>query len=324
MSALRVTRRLGALRAANLLAVALLVGPAACVRQGGSDRAIADARIPIFVSIPPLQYLAAAVGGERVRVEVLVQPGQDPHTFEPTPRQMSLLAGARLFVRVGVDFENGLIPRLREGLPQLRIVDSRDGITLRPIDAEEDHAREAEHERGADDGTDPHVWMDPLLALRQARTIRDALIELDPQGRESYERGYAALSAELEALHAEIAAALAPYRGQELFVFHPAFGYFADAYGLRQAAVETGGKEPSARQLTALIELARERQVRVIFVQPQFSQTGARAVAEAIGGAVVPLDDLAADYAANLREVARRVAAGLSGDGPGGTGGGSR
>jgi len=276
---------------AALLAVCL----GGCARR--SEAPPADSRIPVFVSVPPMRYLAARVGGSRARVEVLVQPGQDPHTFEPTPRQMSLLAQARLFVRVGVDFENGLVPRLGEIAPGLRVVDSREGIALRRIDAHDDG-----HE-----GDDPHVWMDPLLALRQARTMREALIALDPAGRQDYERGYAALAEELEALHAEIAAALAPYRGRELFVFHPAFGYFADAYGLRQVAVETGGKEPSARQLAALIEQARARQVRVIFVQPQFSQTGAQAVAEAIGGAVVPLDDLAADYLANLARAADTI-----------------
>jgi zinc transport system substrate-binding protein len=296
------------LRAATaLLLLALLAGIPACSRPGtqAAPRVEANSAIGVFVSIPPMQYLANAVGGQRVRVEVLVQPGQDPHTYEPTPRQMSLLAQATVFFRVGIDFENALVPRLRESAPGLRIVDTREGITLRPAE-EGDQA----HGEGA---LDPHIWMSPLLARRQAQSIRDALIDLDPAGRGQYEQGYARLAAKLEALHAEITAALAPYRGRELFVYHPAFGYFADAYGLGQVAVETGGKEPSARQLARLIEQARQRHVRVIFVQPQFSQAAARAVADAIGGAVVPLDDLAADYVANLREVARRVAAGLSG-----------
>jgi len=254
-----------------------------------------------FVSIAPQRYLVQSIAGSRVRVEVLVQPGQDPHTFEPTPKQMSRLSRAELYFRIGVAFERSLIPRIRSSNPQLKIVDTQAGIKLREIEGG-DHAEQ---------GLDPHTWLSPLLAKRQAQTIRNALIQIDPGGREEYEAGYRDLSAELEGLHEEIAAALAPYLGQEIFVYHPAYGYFTDEYGLRQVAVETGGSEPSARQLARLIERARERKIRIIFVQPQFSRTGAEAVAEAIGGVVVPLDPLAEDYVENLGEMARKIAEAL-------------
>jgi len=254
-----------------------------------------------FVSIGPLRYLVQSIAGSRVRVEVLVQPGQDPHTFEPTPKQMAQLSRGKLYFHIGVAFERSLIPRIRSSNPQLKIINTQAGMELREIE-EGDHD---EH------GLDPHTWLSPLLAKRQARTIRDALIQTDPSGREAYEAGYRNLAAELDGLHEEIAAALAPYRGQEIFVYHPAYGYFTDEYGLRQVAVETGGSEPSAQQLARLIERARERQVRIIFVQPQFSRTGAEAVAEAIGGVVVPLDPLAEDYVENLREMARKIAEAL-------------
>jgi zinc transport system substrate-binding protein len=149
--------------------------------------------------------------------------------------------------------------------------------------------------------------MSPPLARRQAQNILDALIRADPAGEEAYRAGFEGFAAELDRVHAELTAALAPLRGRELLVYHPAFGYFAREYGLKQVAVETGGKQPSARELARLIELARERGIRVVFVQPQFSQAGARAVAEAIGGAVVPLDDLPSDYLANLRDLSRKV-----------------
>jgi len=262
-----------------------------------------------FVSIGPQRYVVQSIAGSRIRVEVLVQPGQDPHTFEPTPKQMTQLSRGQLYFRIGVAFERSLIPRIRSSNPQLKIIDTQAGIELREIE-KGDH----EGEKGKDHdehGMDPHTWLSPLLAKRQAQTIRDALIEADPGGREEYEAGYRNLAAELDGLHREIAAALAPYRGEEIFVYHPAYGYFIDEYGLRQVAVETGGSEPSAQQLARLIERARERQVRIVFVQPQFSRTGAEAVAEAIGGVVVPLDPLAEDYVENLREMARRIAEAL-------------
>jgi zinc transport system substrate-binding protein len=100
---------------------------------------------------------------------------------------------------------------------------------------------------------------------------------------------------------------LGPLKGREILVFHPAFGYFAERYGLTQRAVESEGKEPGPRQLAALIDTARERGVRVVFVQPQFSRSSAEKIAEAIGGAVVPMDPLASDYLANLERMATEV-----------------
>jgi len=154
---------------------------------------------------------------------------------------MSLLAGARLFVRVGVDFENGLMPRLEESLPQLRIIDSRRASPCGPSTPRPTRKRPTKGTPAR--GPTPRLDGPPAGAAAGAHDPR-RLIGLDPEGRESYERGYAALTAELEALHAEIAGPGA-LPGRELFVFHPAFGYFADAYGLRQVAVETGGKEPA-------------------------------------------------------------------------------
>ena len=155
---------------------------------------------------------------------------------------------------------------------------------------------------------DPHVWMSPHLARRQAA---DHPGRPDPRGPGRRRRPTGPTSSasppSWTACTRELARALAPLRGREMLVYHPAFGYFAAEYGLKQVAVETGGRQPSARELARLIQLARERRIRVVFVQPQFSQAGARAVAEAIGGAVVPLDDLPRDYLANLRDMSRKV-----------------
>ena len=271
--------------------------------SAGGQKSIEQGEPIAFVSIGPQRYLVQSIAGSRFRVEVLVQPGQDPHTFEPTPKQMTQLSRGKLYFSIGVAFEQSLIPRIRSSNPQLKIIDTQAGIELREIEAG-DHEGEDHDEHGLD----PHTWLSPVLAKRQARTIRDALIEADPGGRGVYEAGYQSLAAELDSLNEEIAAALASYRGREIFVYHPAYGYFTDEYGLEQVAVETGGSEPSAQQLARLIERARQRHVRIIFVQPQFSRTGAGAVAEAIGGVVVPLDPLAEDYVENVREMARLIA----------------
>jgi zinc transport system substrate-binding protein len=280
-----------------------------CGDGDGGGRAT-DGRLPVFVSILPQAFFVERVGGDRVRVDVLVQPGQSPATYSPTPRQLADLARARALFSAGVPFEAGLLPRVRASLPGLRVVDTLSGIEVRTMaaghqcDGHGDHR----HDHGAGD---PHVWLDPMLVKRQARTIRDALGELDPKGQAGFEANCAAFEKELDALHAELTAALAPLRGREIFVFHPAYGYFCAAYGLKQVAVEVEGKAPGARQLARLIDSAQQRGVRVIFVQPQFSRKSARSVAAAIGGAVVDMDPLARDYLANMREMASRIKAAL-------------
>ena len=137
--------------------------------------------------------------------------------------------------------------------------------------------------------------------------MAEALQEIDPDYADHYAHGLDGLRKELRTLHRTIADLLAPVRGKEMFVYHPAFGYFADAYGLTQVAVEAGGSEPGARRIAGLIEEAEKEKVRALFVQPQFARRSAEAIARTIGARVVPLDPLARDYAANLLSMAQRV-----------------
>ena len=266
-----------------------------------SGTAVAKEKIPLFVSILPQAYFVEQIGGERVQVDVLVQPGQSPATYAPTPKQMAKMAGSRVFFRIGVSFENVFIPKIKNSMPKLIIVDTRKGIELAHMD---DHEDAHGHQHGE---LDPHTWLDPMLVKEQAKIIRDTLTEIDPQGKKQYEQNFSSVAGELDALHERLTKSLAPVKGKSFFVFHPAFGYFARAYGLHQIAVETGGKQPSGRHLAKLIESARENKVKVLFVQPQFSKKSAETIARAIDGVVVSIDPLAKDYLANMERMAKAV-----------------
>ena len=130
---------------------------------------------------------------------------------------------------------------------------------------------------------------------------------MDPDHANEYAANLRQFQSELDELDRQLADVLAPARGKPFYVYHPAWGYFADAYGLKQISVETGGKEPSAKHLAALIKEAKKDGVKLVFVQPQFSKKSAEALGQAIGGAVVPLDDLARDYLTNMKEMAERI-----------------
>jgi len=158
------------------------------------------------------------------------------------------------------------------------------------------------------DSQDPHVWLSPPLLKKQAQNIAAALIEVDPAGAEQYRANLESLLAELDGLHTRIAELLRAHRGRAFYVFHPAFGYFAETYGLRQVAIELGGKPPTQRQLRELIHQAAEDRPAAIFVQPQYDSRAAKIIADAIGAEVVVVDDLAFDVTANLEQIAQKIA----------------
>jgi zinc transport system substrate-binding protein len=273
-------------------------------------------KVKAFVSILPATYFVERVGGPNVEVSVLVGPGQDPHTFEPTPKVVARLADAQVLFKMGFPFEETLIKKVGSTFKNLEVVDLQQGIKLRTVTEEEADAEERKHAHGKAEeqehsheagNMDLHTWLDPQLAKIQARTIADTLIRIDPNHQEQYEKNLRVFQTDLEALHEQLTKALAPVKGKSFFVFHPAYGYFGDAYGLKQIPVQIGGKEPTAKQLARLIDSAKKDGVKVIFVQPQFSKKSAEALAKAIGGAVVPLDDLAPDYLRNLQEMAAKL-----------------
>lgn len=263
--------------------------------------------VKVFVSILPQAYFVERIGGDDVQVEVLVGPGQSPHTYEPTPKQMARLGDADIFFRIGIPLEKSLVPKISRSFPGLLIVDTRKGVTLLASDPRgHDH-----DEAGA---PDPHIWLDPKRVMIQSMTICDALVRFDPARAAKYEKNLETFMNDLSMLDHELQRVFTPLRKSRVYVFHPAFGYLADAYGFTQVPVEVGGKEPGARQLADLIARARADRVRVIFIQPQFSRIRAQAVAREIGGAVVPIDPLPKDYMSEMMTLARTIRDSLKGN----------
>jgi len=177
--------------AAALLATACLAGAPGCANQ---TRPARGSKATVFACVAPHGYFARRIAGDLVDVQVLVGAGVNPHTFAPAAKEMVALSGSDLYFRAGLPFEDALCRKLADMGHGLRIIDTRAGIDL--LD-------EADHQRGqhhAAHEKDPHVWMSPKLAARQAATIRDAMSEKYPQHAEAFRRNAAALSAELDAL----------------------------------------------------------------------------------------------------------------------------
>jgi zinc transport system substrate-binding protein len=292
-----------------LLLVMGLLSLAGC--SGDRDDATADGRaadsspLILTVSILPQTYFAGRIAGDRARVMVLTGPGQNPHDYEPTPRQMAELAQSRVWVLSGSEFEIGLEPKRAALFPGLRIVDGTEGVRFRSLEAHDDGD---EHEAGE---ADRHTWLGEEPAKIMARKILDVLVEVDGDNGEFYTNNYQALVADIEREFEALRRELAPLRGSRVFVYHPAFGYFLDEFGITQEAGETGGKEPTPRQLAALIAQAREERPLAIFVQAQFPVQAAETVAVAAGAELITLDPLSPDWLVNIRvmgEALRRAA----------------
>jgi len=283
-----------------LLVFCILALPGYCAAAGPAGSG--PDRFSVFVSILPQKTFVERVGGPHVQVHVLVPPGQAPETYEPTPRQMAALGSARVFFRAGLPFEEPLFRRGGGAFGSVEVVDTRTGVPLRAF---HHHG----HGHGAADAghPDPHVWLDPERVKIQAGTICETLCRVDPVHADAYREGLNRFHRDLDRVHVRVSTVLAPLKGRKIYVFHPAFGYFTDAYGLVQVPLEEEGKEPGPRRLAGLIEQARQDRVRVLFVQPQHSAQEARAFADAVGARIVPLDPLAGDYLANLERMADAV-----------------
>ncbi|UHD17486.1 metal ABC transporter solute-binding protein, Zn/Mn family [Thiocapsa bogorovii] len=258
--------------------------------------------LTVFVTVAPQETFVSRIGGEHVRVNALVRPGQDPHAYEPTARQIAALADADLYVRVGVGFEDAWMPRLLAANPHMRVLDARDGLEVRSKATGHDHD---DHAHG---DFDPHVWTSPARVKIMGTRIHDALADLAPEYAADFVANYDRFAADLDALDTEIRERLSGVENRRFMVYHPAWGYFAEDYGLEQVAIEREGKEPGARALTAMIEQARREGIRVIFVQPQLNPASAEQVARSIGGQVAVIDPLSGDYFENLRRVAELIA----------------
>ncbi len=285
--------------AAVALALGLYEGGSKEKDAGKSER---PAVKTVAVSILPQAYFVERISGGKVRALVLVGPGQSPHSYEPTPRQMRELAEASAWFVIGVDFEKSLVPKVSSLYPNLPIVDTVKNVKYREL-AAHDHEGEENRKGEKEGGKDLHVWLGRQAALAMADEIRNELIALDPDGAAAYRANRDAFAKDADAVFDNLAKELAPLRGKTVFVYHPSFGYFLDEFGIGQEAVETGGKEPTQKHLARLIEEARKDGTKVIFVQEQFPTAAAETVAKAIGGTVAKIDPLAPDWLDNLGRI---------------------
>ena len=293
-----------------LLVVILLIvvfSGNACINSS-PEQQTGQKQLIIVVSILPQADFVEHIGGDKVEVIVMIPPGANPATYEPTASQLKAVSSAGMYAKVGsgLVFEEVWLDKIISTNPDMLVVDTSKGVTLMEMNQ---HHNKEEHSRS---GTDPHIWLSPANVKIMVQNICDSLILIDPVNETYYKQNKEEYIRDLEVLDSDISQSLSGYTNHTFMVFHPSWGYFARDYDLTMIAVEIEGKEPSVSDMIHLVKTAKENDIKVIFVQPQFSTKSAEVIAKEIGGRVVPVDPLAKDYLTNLREVANSIAQSLT------------
>jgi len=279
-----------------LLLAALLSG---CVSQRESS-----GQIKVATTIVPLGEFVHAVGGTRVSVTVLVPPGVEPHTFEPSPSQIREVADADIYAENGAGLESWMDSILQVNSRML-VVDTSKGVGL--------IAGTGDGETASDGGMamDPHIWLSPRNAMTQVRNICDGLTKVDPAGKDYYADNRDKYINKLKELDAYLNSTFAGTKKKKFVVLHPAWTYFARDYGLTQIAIDVEEKEPGPRYLTELVSSAHANNITTVYVEPQYNPKMAEVISKEISGKVVSIDDLAPNYIENLKSVGEKIAKSL-------------
>jgi zinc transport system substrate-binding protein len=198
-----------------------------------------------------------------------------------------------MYVEVGtpVEFELNYMDKLKSLNPSMLVVNSSRGIDLIPNIAENENS------------SDPHVWVSPKNAKIMVENIYQGLVHIDPNNTGYYTTNRDNYIVQLDELDANITKSLEGKENSQIIVYHPAWAYFCKDYNLHQIPIESEGKEPTSQEIAAVIDFARKNNVKVIFIEPQYSPKSAEVIASEINGKVLKIDDLAQNYVENLKNV---------------------
>jgi zinc/manganese transport system substrate-binding protein len=279
--------------------------------------------IPVVASFSILADFVREVGGERVRIDTLVGPGQDAHLFQPAPGDARRIAAARVVVLNGLGFEGWMTRLIRAANFQGTQVVASQGI--RTLRAEHGHSHG--HGHGHSHGhTDPHLWQDPKRAQVMVRRIAAGLSAADPAGRVAYEANAARYNERLEALHGWVEAQYAdiPRERRRIVTSHDAFAYYGERYGIDFLAAQgvTTRGEPSAQHIARLVQQLRRERITAIFIEgmanPRIleqvaAESGARIGGTLYSDALSAADGPAPTYEAMIRHNTNRIVEALAG-----------
>lgn len=274
---------------ATVLALALSLGTAGCPRRtasGGKPR--------VAVSIFPLYDVARRVAGDRLDVVLVLPPGRSEHSYDPTPREMARIAGAKLAISVGLGMDEWLARIVRNTGDDVRVVELAPSVQPRAMSHEEvgeeaaDEARDALNDGGAEEEehhhgpSDPHFWLDPTRMARASAVMAREFARIDPAGAPDFERRRAEFERAMTTLDTQIQARATAWSRRTIVTFHGSMGYYADRYRLTIAAViePFPGREPTARYVSDVLSAVQRTRAAALFSEPQLDRHPAQVIAD--------------------------------------------
>jgi zinc transport system substrate-binding protein len=271
-----------------------------------------DEKLQVLATFLPMYLFTKAVAGDAADVEVLIQPGTEVHEYQSTPDDVRAIAEADVLVQNGLNMEEFLEGTIdsaqNSNLVVINASETIDPIgelspVVVPNEGEEAHDHNAaEHGHEAESAGEvhthaenPHVWLDPMLAVQQVETIRDGLVEADPDNAETYEANAAAYIEELQALNAEFEQRLGTYSDRTFISFHDAFPYLAERYDLQQVAIVAIPEDSlSPTDIQQTVEVVKEYDVKALFGEPGVDNRLLQSLSQDLGIELQTLDSLEA------------------------------
>jgi len=256
----------------------------------------------ITVTIEPQRYFAEQLADSLFRIECMVPAGTSPETYDPTPAQMANLARSKAYFCIGhIGFEEVWIDKLKQNYPQIRFFDNSAGIPL--IMSGHSHSANHPHEQGID----PHIWSSPKAVHVIIQNMYAALAEIDPTNKNRYAANLQRLLEQVDSVDAKITQILQHSSQKGFIIYHPALTYFARDYGLTQYSIEADGKEPSPEQLKTLMEIAKGKGIKTVFVQQEFDRKNAESVAKETGCRLIVINPLSCDWGNEMLHIAQAL-----------------
>jgi zinc transport system substrate-binding protein len=301
------------------------------VTTTAQDTETTESALKVYTTIYPLEYFTKRIGGDHVDVTNIVPPGADGHTYEPTTKTMVEIAESNAFIYTGAGIE-GYAEAINEALKNedVKIIKAADGIEL--IAHSESHEEEATHEENEGDAhdeheeetahdehdhgdheedaaheeheeaahnhgdLDPHVWLDPLLAIQLSENILHLLEEIKPGAKAEFENNFNELKLELEELDREFEDTIVGSAKKEIIVSHSAYGYWEARYGIKQISVSglSPTNEPSQQELTKIIDTAKEHDIKYVLFEQNVSTKIAEIIRTELNAKALTLNNLEA------------------------------
>ena len=265
-----------------------------CNSNVKDNTAKSESKINVAVSIVPEETFVKEVGGDKVKVTTMIPSGQSPENYAPTTDIMEELSNSSLYFSIGVPTENAnILPKMGDFNKEIKIVNMADEVS-----------KVYSERKFASGERDPHMWLSPKRAKVMVEIIAKELSAVDSNNADYYKTNSENYIKKLNKLDEDIKSSLSLLKAKDFICYHPAFGYFADDYGLQMTALENEGKEATIEDFQKTIDFAKEKGIKAVFYQAEIDSKQAKSFATEINGKAEMVQPLASDYIDNLEKMA--------------------